>query len=80
MENLTTYIQARKPDSMRVIADDLGVSRPYLHQLASGERTPSLEVAQAIETATSGKVPAASWPNLAKLFAAVSKGMAGAAQ
>lgn len=38
-----------------------GISRPYLHQLEAGQKTPSLDLAVRIERETDGAVPAASW-------------------
>lgn len=42
-------------------ADKLGISRSYLSDLLNGHKTPSLELAVAIERATGGHVPANSW-------------------
>lgn len=42
-------------------ADMLGISRGYLSEILSGEKTPGLELAVRIETATEGQVTARSW-------------------
>ncbi|WP_366865265.1 helix-turn-helix transcriptional regulator [uncultured Tateyamaria sp.] len=42
-------------------AERVGISGAYLSQLSSGLRTPSLEVASAIERETGGAVPMQSW-------------------
>lgn len=47
--------------SQRHWAAALNVSEAYLSSLASGRKTPSLDVAVRIERATDGAVPASSW-------------------
>lgn len=42
-------------------AQGVGVSKGYLTQLLTRTRTPSLDLAVRIETATDGIVPARSW-------------------
>lgn len=60
MTNLATYLQTsgrRQAD----FAKDIGVGQPMVSKLVTNAVTPSLEVAVAIERATDGAVPAASW-------------------
>ena len=42
-------------------AEHLGISLPYLSQLAHGHRVPSLPLAIRIERATGGAVPCRAW-------------------
>ena len=46
-------------------AKEIGISAPYLSQLANGTRTPSLRVAKKIEDATAGSVPVSAWASSA---------------
>jgi DNA-binding transcriptional regulator YdaS (Cro superfamily) len=70
MATLSEHIQARPGLTNGQWAQLLGVSRPYLHGLLSGDRQPSLETAIEIERATDGGVPILSWPNLAAVVEA----------
>lgn len=47
--------------SQAKFAAAVGISRGYMSQLVGGSKTPSLDVAFAIERATGGAVPASSW-------------------
>lgn len=49
------------------MARELGISRPYLYQLADGSREPSFELALLIEERTGGKVPVTGWPRFSRL-------------
>jgi DNA-binding transcriptional regulator YdaS (Cro superfamily) len=60
MTQLQSYI-AEACLKQSALADTLGISRGYMSELVSGSKTPSLEIAVAIERATGGAVPAASW-------------------
>lgn len=53
--HLATYATQKKL-SRKDLAKMLGLSSPFVSQLISGTRTPSLAVAQKIEKATGGKV------------------------
>lgn len=64
METLKTYIKSQPSRTMAEVADDLGVSRPFLYGLLDGSRQPSLDVAQRIDAATGGQVPITSWPRI----------------
>ena len=46
----------RKNLSVKQLASDLRISPSYLYQLIRGERKPSLDLAQKIETLTEGEV------------------------
>ncbi len=65
MEQLAKHIGAFPGRTYGEWAEIFGVSRPHLHALLSGDRQPSLSVAQRIATATDGRVPLTAWPNLA---------------
>ena len=71
MEKLAHHISANPGRTCGEWAEALGVSRPYLYALLSGDRQPSLSVAQRIAAATDGAVPITSWGNLAALAAAI---------
>lgn len=71
MKNLKAYIDSRASEPMRKVAEDLGVSRPYLYDLLSNKRQPSLAVALRIEAATCGAVRVSSWDNFSQIVAAV---------
>lgn len=60
MQNLRTYLERTATPQTRFAAI-IGISRGYMSQLVSGTKTPSLELAAAIERATDGAVTAASW-------------------
>ncbi len=57
---LKAYLQA-KGLLQSQFAKDNGISEGYLSELVSGDKTPGLKVAFAIERATKGAVPAKSW-------------------
>lgn len=42
-------------------ADRLGISRTYLNEIVGGRKTPTLEIAFAIQTQTDMEVTASSW-------------------
>lgn len=67
MNTLTTYIKAQPKKPMRQWAEAIGISRSYLIALMDGDRTPSVEVAQRIESATEKNVPVTDWPNIKAL-------------
>jgi hypothetical protein len=52
-------------------ASDFDVSRPFLYDLLSGNRFPSLDVALRIRAVTDGAVTVASWGNFAAVLAAI---------
>lgn len=58
MEKLNTYTAGK---SSREVAALFGISQPYLSQLLTGVRTPSLKLALLIEDVSSGAVPVSSW-------------------
>lgn len=70
MSTLSAYVKTLDNQSKAAVAEQLGVSRPYLYGLLDGTRQPSLEVAQRIARATDGAVPITAWPNLAAIIAA----------
>lgn len=57
---LKTFIDTAQTSQAR-LAQTVGISRGYMSELVSGTKTPSLDLAFAIEAATAGAVPAASW-------------------
>jgi predicted GIY-YIG superfamily endonuclease len=67
---LAQYIATQPKRPMAEWADDLGVSRPMIYDLMSGERLPSLPVAKRIADATDGAVPLSSWKNHAAVIEA----------
>lgn len=60
MMNLRQYL-AQANRSQSEFARQIGVSRSYLSEIASGAKLPSLTVAAAIERETGGKVSAMSF-------------------
>lgn len=60
MEKLRAYMKrvGIKPSEM---AEAVGTSRGYMHDILTNRRRPGLNVAVAIERATNGAVPAAEW-------------------
>lgn len=60
MEKLRSYI-ARLGISQNAFADQIGVSKGYLSQIASGKREPSREMIQKINVVTNGDVPPTAW-------------------
>jgi len=60
MTHLAAYITATG-QSQAALASDLGISRSHMSGLVSGAKKPSLELAFAIQRATSDAVPASSW-------------------
>jgi DNA-binding transcriptional regulator YdaS (Cro superfamily) len=70
MSTLSEHIKGQPEKPMQAWADELGVSRPHLYALISGDRQPSLDVAMKIEAATGGAVPISSWANHAAVIAA----------
>jgi DNA-binding transcriptional regulator YdaS (Cro superfamily) len=71
MEAFIKYLSSRVSDPMSDIAEDLGVSRPYIYDLKSGRRVPSLTLALSIESKTGGSVRARDWPNIATMMQAL---------
>lgn len=53
---LRDHIQTLSPEGKRTLASAVGVQVIYLHQLSSGFRQPSPELAIRIEAATNGAV------------------------
>jgi transcriptional regulator with XRE-family HTH domain len=47
------------------LADELGISRGYMSELANGDKSPGRELAVKIERVTRGAVPVASWSDTA---------------
>lgn len=60
MTSFKTYLEGRG-EKQNDFAKRIGISAAYLSQILSGDRTPSLELAVAIEDATCGAVTARSW-------------------
>lgn len=71
MNKLRAFVERQSNAPMREAAAKLGVSRPYLYDLLSEKRQPSLEVALRIEKATEGEVAITDWPKLARIAEAV---------
>lgn len=69
MEQLAHHIAANPGRTNAEWAGIFGISRPHLHALLSGERHPSLHVAQRITEVTG--VPVTAWPKLAALAKAM---------
>lgn len=46
-----------KHSNQAKVAEDAGISEPYLSEILSGKKTPSLKVASRLSKATGGKVP-----------------------
>ena len=78
MDKLKAYIERNSTAPMREIAENLGVSRPYLYDLIKGVRQPSLAVASKIAKATGGEVSVSDWSNLAEIADAIRSGEAAA--
>ena len=57
MTHLKTYLRNAKIRQGK-FAEQLGISKSYMSEIASGKRAPSLKVASDIEAATRGKVKA----------------------
>lgn len=68
MSTLSEYIKSQPDRPMREWASEFGISRPYLIALMAGDRSPSLDVAIAIQDATGGDVPIEAWPNIRRLL------------
>lgn len=60
MTKLRKFLKATQT-TQSSLAAAIGVSRGYMSELASGSKTPSLEVAVSIERFSSGAVPASGW-------------------
>lgn len=60
MANLRSHLDGTG-EKQGDFAKCIGISPAYLSQILAGSRTPSLEIAIAIEDATRGAVPARSW-------------------
>lgn len=63
MSHLSSYLQSSRK-SQATLAEEVGVSRGYMSELVAGAKKPGLDLAFAIERATDGAVPAASWVSL----------------
>jgi len=73
MSSLKSHIKSNPEKPMRVWAEELGVSRPFLIALIKGKRNPSLNVALRIQARTNGAVSVTEWPNLRAVIEAVEK-------
>ena len=60
MSNLSEYI-ASKGMTRSEFAKTVGISAPYLSEILSGAKRPSLNLAFRIEEITGGEVPASGW-------------------
>ena len=60
MSNLSEYI-ASKGMTRSEFAKTVGISAPYLSEILSGAKRPSLNLAFRIEGITGGEVPASGW-------------------
>lgn len=60
MEQLITHIKAAGL-SRKDFAKSVGISAPYLTQILTGVKRPSLDLAFRIQDTTAGAVPAACW-------------------
>lgn len=67
MSTISDYVAARSGQSMGEIARGIGVSRPYLYGLLSGDRSPSWDMAKKIEEGTGGEVKALAWPAFSRV-------------
>jgi plasmid maintenance system antidote protein VapI len=76
MGTLSDHIKTDTAKTRAEWADAFGISRPYLHGLINGTRSPSVDVAVRIEAATGGAVPVRSWPRLAAVIDAAERGAA----
>ena len=47
----------------RGFAASLGISQPFMSEINSGKKMPNLDLAYAIQKATSGAVPCDYWPS-----------------
>ena len=61
MEKLASYLKTHKAADL---AKAVGVSDAFISDLRHGKRTPSLQVAFAIERETGGDVPVKAWDEL----------------
>ena len=55
---LHAYLKNSPRGTLSALADKLKTSKGYLHDIANHKRRPSIEMAQSIEKATGGQVPA----------------------
>ncbi len=60
MTKFGSWLEANKV-TLRAAGADLDPHFSYVHGLAKGKRTPSMEVAQRIVTYTKGEVPLEAW-------------------
>lgn len=58
---LKAYLDRCARGEQSKLAARIGCSQSHLSDLARGHRSPSLELAHAIERATNGAVPMSSW-------------------
>jgi DNA-binding transcriptional regulator YdaS (Cro superfamily) len=64
---LNQYLKSRPRGELTALAEKLNTSKGYLHDIATGYRRPSIEMAKAIEKATGSQVPALVLLGLAKV-------------
>lgn len=64
---LNQYLKSKPRGELTALAEKLGTSKGYLHDIAKGVRRPSIEMAKAIEKATGNQVPALVLLGLAKV-------------
>lgn len=60
MEKLRAYIDAHFP-SHTAFAREVGVSKGFMSQILSGDKTPSLKIAVQISRSTNGEIPVEAW-------------------
>lgn len=60
MQQIKSFLQSSGIKQAE-LADELGISRGYMSELASGDKSPGRELAVKIERITGGAVPVASW-------------------
>lgn len=60
MEQLRSFLAQHKMRPSE-LAEVVGTSRGYIHDILNRRRRPGLEVATRIERATGGEVPASTW-------------------
>lgn len=60
MTHLASFLAASGIKQSK-LADEIKISRSYMSELASGEKSPGRVIALAIERATNGAVPVSSW-------------------
>jgi len=60
MNNLSKYISDRGM-TRGEFAKRVGISAPYLSEILSGPKRPSIDLAFKIESETGGEVPASCW-------------------